>query len=352
MSRAEEDFLEEDDISVEGDELFVHHQFKADKGQKPLRVDKFLSNFLENTTRNKIQKAADAGCIYVNGLPVKSNHRVKAGDDVAVVLSYAPRQIELIPQNIPLNILYRDEDVVVLNKQAGLVVHPGHGNYTGTLVNALIYLFQHLPIGTNTDERPGLVHRLDKNTSGVMVIAANENAMSHLAKQFFDRTTDREYIAIVWGDIKEDNGTITGHIGRSPKDRKVMTIFPDGKHGKHAVTHYRVLERFGYVTVVACKLETGRTHQIRAHFKYLGHPLFNDEEYGGNQILKGTHFAKYKQFIANCFEVCPRHALHAKSLGFTHPGTGERLLFNTDLPEDMQTLLEKFRGYTAQRNEE
>jgi 23S rRNA pseudouridine1911/1915/1917 synthase len=348
----EEDELIDDLEQIEQDELFVHHRFVADKGQKPLRVDKYLMNFLENATRNKVQKAADAGCIHVNKEPVKSNHRVKAGDEVTVVFTYAPRHIELIAENIPLEILYRDEDIVIINKQAGLVVHPGHGNYSGTLVNALMFLFQNLPTGTNTEERPGLVHRLDKNTSGVMVIAANEKAMSHLAKQFFDRTTDREYFAIVWGDLKEDAGTITGHIGRSLKDRKVMSVFADGKHGKHAVTHYRVLERFGYVTVVACKLETGRTHQIRAHFKYLGHPLFNDEEYGGDKILKGTHFTKYKQFIANCFGVCPRHALHAKSLALTHPRTSERLQFSTELPQDMRLLLDKFRGYTALRNVE
>jgi len=347
----EEDLIDDLDQS-EQDELFVHHRFVADKGQNPLRVDKFLMNFLENATRNKVQKAADAGCIHVNNEPVKSNHRVKAGDEVTVVFTYAPRQVELIAENIPLEILYRDEDLVIINKQAGLVVHPGHGNYSGTLVNALIYLFQNLPTGTNTIERPGLVHRLDKNTSGVMTIAANEHAMSHLAKQFFDRTTDREYLAIAWGDVKEETGTITGHIGRSLKDRKVMSVFPDGKYGKHAVTHYRVLERFGYVTVVACKLETGRTHQIRAHFKHLGHPLFNDEEYGGNKILKGTHFTKYKQFIANCFSICPRHALHAKSLALTHPRTGERLQFETELPQDMQQLLEKFRGYTSLRSAE
>lgn len=344
-----DELLELNDDQNEQDELFEHHRLVAEGGQKPLRVDKFLTNFLEKTSRNKIQKAADAGCILVNGTAVKSNYKVKAGDVVSIVLSYPPRNTEIIPENIPLNILYRDSDVIVINKQAGLVVHPGVGNHSGTLVNALVYLFNELPVGHGED-RPGLVHRLDKNTSGIMVIASNEYAMSHLAKQFFNRTTDREYIAIVWGDVKEDQGTITGHIGRSLRNRQVMDIFPDGSHGKHAVTHYRVLERFGYVTIVACKLETGRTHQIRAHFKYIGHPLFNDEEYGGDRILKGTNHAKYQQFIKNCFEICNRHALHAKLLAFDHPTKKERMVFDSELPEDMQQLLERFRTYTSARN--
>jgi 23S rRNA pseudouridine1911/1915/1917 synthase len=257
-----------------------------------------------------------------------------------------PREYELVPEEIPLDILYRDEQVIVLNKQAGLVCHPGHGNYSGTLVHGLAYLAENLPVGKSGDERPGLVHRLDKNTSGVMVVAASEHAMSHLAKQFFDRTTRREYVAIVWGNVKEDEGTITGHIGRSLRDRLQMAVFEDGSEGKHAVTHYKVLQRFGYVTVVSCRLETGRTHQIRAHMKYLGHPLFNDERYGGDKILKGTTFTKYKQFISNCFKACPRHALHAKSLGFIHPTTGEPQFFESVIPEDMREVIERFENYT------
>lgn len=341
---------EERDFQDVEEELYEHHRFVADKGQKPYRVDKFLFNFLENTSRNKIQQAARAGNILVNNGSVKPNYKVKPGDVVQVVLSFPPREIEIIPEDIPLEILYRDDHVVVLNKQPGMVVHPGYGNYTGTLVNALTFLFDNLPAGSQQD-RPGLVHRLDKNTSGVMVVAANEFAMAHLAKQFFDRTTDRQYIALVWGDVKEDSGTIEGNIGRSLKDRKVQEVFPEGNYGKHAVTHYEVLERFGYVTLVACKLETGRTHQIRVHFKHIGHPLFNDHEYGGDKILKGTKFNKYKQFIDNCFEICPRQALHARSLGFTHPKTGERMRFETDIPEDMQNVIDKFRTYVQSRRD-
>jgi 23S rRNA pseudouridine1911/1915/1917 synthase len=330
------------------EELYEHHRFVADKGQNPLRVDKFLLNFLENTSRNKIQIAAKAGSIRVNEKPVKSNYKVKADDIVQVVFPHAPRQLEIIPQDIPVPIVYRDADVIVVNKPPGLVVHPGYGNYKGTLVNALLHIMQTLPMGS-ADDRPGLVHRLDKNTSGIMVAAGTELAMTSLAQQFFDRTTEREYIALVWGDVEEDEGTIIGNVGRSLKNRKVMSVFPEGDYGKHAVTHYKVLERFGYVTKVACKLETGRTHQIRVHMKYLGHPLFNDNEYGGDKILKGTSFTKYKQFIANCFSICPRHALHAKSLGFTHPSTKEFMRFNSELPDDMTAVIEKFRAYTHKR---
>ena len=339
--------MDEQHDSTSNDELYVHHSFTADKGQNPLRVDKFLFNFLEDTSRSRIQKAADAGSIHVNGLPVKSNYKVKAGDTVELVLADPPRDSEIVPENIPLDLLYRDEHVIVVNKEAGLVCHPGHGNYTGTLVHALAYLAENLPVGSSGEERPGLVHRLDKNTTGVMVVAASELAMSHLAKQFYDRTTQREFSAIVWGNVKEDEGTITGHIGRSLSDRLQMAVFEDGSEGKHAVTHYKVLQRFGYVTVVSCKLETGRTHQIRVHMKYLGHPLFNDERYGGDKILKGTTFTKYKQFIINCFKACPRHALHAKSLGFTHPKTGEQHRYESVLPEDMQEVIRKFDSYTS-----
>lgn len=334
----------------ENEELYEHFRFEADKGQKPLRVDKFLHNFMENTSRNRIQTAADQGAVRVNGIPVKSNYKVKPDDVVTIVLSYPPTEIELVAEDIPLNVLYQDDDVMVLNKEQGMVVHPGYGNHHGTLVNALLHLFDNLPTA-NGERRPGLVHRLDKNTSGIMVVAVTETALNHLANQFFERTTDREYVAIVWGEVKEDEGTITGHIGRSLKNRKVMSVFPEGEYGKHAVTHYKVIERLGYVTVVSCKLETGRTHQIRAHFQYIGHPLFNDPEYGGDKILKGTLFTKYKQFIQNCFEACPRHALHAKSLAFDHPETGERLRFDSEVPEDMQTVIQKFRTYTQSRHE-
>ncbi len=334
----------------DNDDLFEHHKFVADKGQKPLRVDKFLNNFMLNTSRNRIQTAVDDGSVLVNGEVVKSNHKIKPGDEVTIVLSYPPTEIELIAEDIPLNVVHQDDQVMVLNKEAGMVVHPGYGNHSGTLVNALLHLFENLPTA-NGERRPGLVHRLDKNTSGIMVVAITENALNNLAKQFFDRTTDREYIAVVWGEVKEDEGTITGHIGRSLKNRKIMTVFPDGEYGKHAVTHYKVLERLGYVTVVSCKLETGRTHQIRAHFQYLGHPLFNDPEYGGDKILKGTLFTKYKQFVQNCFDACPRHALHAKRLAFDHPTNGKRLEFDSEIPEDMQTVIQKFRGYTQSRQD-
>ncbi len=334
---------------IESDELFEHHRITAASGQKPLRVDKFLFNLIENTSRNKIQKAADAGSIQVNGIAVKSNYKVKAHDVVSVVLSHPPREIEILGEDIPLDIVYQDNELIILNKQAGLVVHPGYGNYTGTLVNALTYIIEQLPKGS-TSERPGLVHRLDKNTSGIMVVALSEFSMAHLAKQFFDRSTERTYHALVWGDFKEEEGTIDVPIGRSFKDRKVMDTFPEGDYGKHAVTHYRVLERFGYVTLVECKLETGRTHQIRIHMKSIGHPIFNDPEYGGDQILKGTRFAKYQQFIQNCFGICPRHCLHAKTLGLTHPTTHERLFFDSELPQDMAQLLEKWRAYSSGRN--
>lgn len=332
--------------SVEEEELYEHYRFDADKGQQPLRVDKFLMNFIENATRNKIQQAAKAGNILVNDEPVKQNYRVKSGDVVRVVLSYPPKENVVIPQDIPVDIVYEDESVLVVNKAPGMVVHPGHGNYSGTLVNALKYHFDNLPSMTAELERPGLVHRIDKETSGLLVIAKTESAMEQLAKQFFNRTTRRLYIAVVWGNIEGDEGTIVGHIGRNPANRMQMSVFEDESQGKHAVTHYKVLERLGYVTVVECKLETGRTHQIRAHMKHIGHTLFNDERYGGNQILKGTTFTKYKQFVQNCFLVCPRQALHAKTLGFKHPVTGENMDFECPLPEDMSQLLEKWRTYS------
>ena len=335
--------------SENSNDLFEHYDFKASSGQAPLRVDKFLMNFIENASRNKIQKAAENGNILVNDIAVKSSHKVKAGDRVSVVYSYPKQTNELIPQDIPINIHYEDDDLLIVNKEAGMVVHPGFGNYDGTLVNALAFHFENLP-NKSTENRPGLVHRIDKNTSGILVIAKNDNSMLKLSKKFEERDLNRLYIALVWGDLKNESGTITGHIGRSLKNRKIMSVFPDGEYGKNAITNYRVVERFGYVTMVECKLETGRTHQIRAHFKHIGHPLFNDPEYGGDAILKGTTFTKYKQFIQNCFKICPRQALHAKSLEFKHPTTDKLMSFESDLPEDIALLVEKWRNYSINQN--
>jgi len=333
-----------DTSEIAQDELFEHYRFKASKGQEPLRVDKFLMNFIENATRNKIQQAAKQGHIWVNGAQVKQNYRVKAGDEVKVLFEHPPYEFLLTPEDIPLDIVFEDDHVLVVNKVAGMVVHPGHGNYSGTLVNALVHHFKNLP--NNTSGRPGLVHRIDKDTSGLLVIAKTDDAMTHLAQQFFDKSTEREYLALVWGNVKEDEGTIEGHLARNPKNRLQMMVFPDGDQGKEAITHYRVLERLGYVTLVSCRLETGRTHQIRVHMKYLGHTLFNDGRYGGDKILKGTTFSKYKQYVDNCFKILPRQALHAKTLGFIHPKTGEKLQFNSELPEDMTACIEKWRNYS------
>lgn len=326
------------------DELFEHFRFDVPKGQLLLRIDKFLMNLIPNATRNKIQNAATAGDIYVNDVPVKSNYRVKPLDVVRIMLKHPPFENRVDPENIPLDIVYEDDTLLLINKPANFVVHPGHGNYTGTLVNALAYHFDNLPM--NSSERPGLVHRIDKDTTGLLVIAKTEVAMTHLAKQFEAKTSEREYVAMVWGTVKEDEGTIEGNIARHLKDRMQMSVFEDPTIGKHAVTHYKVLERFGYVTLVSCILETGRTHQIRVHMKHIGHPIFNDERYGGNLILKGTTFTKYKQFIDNCFKVLPRQALHAKTLGFIHPTTGEMMRFDTELPQDMQECIEKWRNYS------
>jgi len=329
------------------DDLYEHFRFVADKGQQPLRVDKYLMNKIENVTRNKIQKAAADGNIYVNNKVVKSNYKVKANDLVTVMFEHPPYEFLLVPENIPLDISHEDEAVVVVNKPAGMVVHPGHGNYNGTLINALTYHFENLP--NNSSNRPGLIHRIDKDTSGLLVIAKTEEAMTHLAKQFFNKTTEREYVALVWGNVDDDEGTIEGHIGRHPKNRLQNTVF-EGEEaeikGKPAVTHYKVLERLGYVTLVSCRLETGRTHQIRVHLKHIGHTLFNDERYGGDAILKGTHFSKYKQFVENCFKVLPRQALHARTLGFEHPSTGTKMQFEAPIPEDMINCLEKWRNYS------
>ncbi len=333
-----------DDDDERDDDLYEHHRIIADKGQEPLRIDKFLMNRLEGASRNRIQQVATNDLLLVNGKPVKVNYKVKPGDEITIMLTTPQREFSLDPENIPLDVVYEDESLVVINKQPGLVVHPGSGNYTGTLVNALLYHFDNLPVKDN-ESRPGLVHRIDKNTSGLMVIAKTETAMTQLAKQFFDHSIQRRYVALVWGDVVEEEGTIEGNIGRDLRYRKQMDVFPEGDHGKTAITHYKVLERFGYVTLVECRLETGRTHQIRVHMRYLGHPLFNDDTYGGDRIVKGTVYTKYKQFIDNCFKLCPRHALHAKLLGFVHPKTGQHMLFESPLPEDMEAVVEKWRTY-------
>ncbi|WP_289061900.1 RluA family pseudouridine synthase [uncultured Zobellia sp.] len=325
------------------DELFEHHRVVASKGQVPLRVDKFLMNFIEYATRNKIQQSAKNGHIWVNGTIVKQNYKVKPNDEVKVLFEHPPHEFLLVPEDIPIDVVYEDDVLLVVNKPAGMVVHPGHGNYSGTLINALLHHTKDLP--NNSNERPGLVHRIDKDTSGLLVVAKTEAAMTHLAKQFFDKTSEREYVALVWGNVQDDEGTIEGNIARNPKNRLQMQVFPDGEEGKEAVTHYSVTERLGYVTLVSCKLETGRTHQIRVHMKYIGHTLFNDERYGGDKILKGTTFTKYKQFVDNAFKILPRQALHAKTLGFVHPVTGKMMRFDSEIPEDMVECIEKWRHY-------
>lgn len=337
--------IEELEPIDENSELYEHHRIVVDPGQELTRIDKFLFGKLSHVSRNKIQQAAKAESILVNDKPVKSSYKIRPADIISIVLPHPPREVEIVPEKIDLDIIYEDADVMVLHKPAGLVVHPGHGNYTGTMLNGLANYFkesaQHIENGFGY-----LVHRIDKDTSGLILVAKNEMAQTKLAKQFFDHTVERTYEALVWGDVSEESGTITGHIGRSLKDRRQMSVFPDGDFGKEAVSHYKVLERFGYITLVQCNLETGRTHQIRAHFKYLGHPLFNDARYGGDMILKGTTFTKYKQFVQNAFKVLPRQALHARTLGFTHPGTGKKMQFTSDLPLDMDTAIDKWRKYT------
>jgi len=333
----------------ESQEMFEHHRIIADPGQTPIRIDKFLFNRIVNVSRNKIQNAAKAGTILVNDKPVKSNYKIRPEDVISVVLSHPPRELNILAEDIPIEVIYEDKDVIVVNKPAGMVVHPAHANYSGTLLNALAGYFQKEGRGEVENGFGYLVHRIDKDTTGLLLVAKNELAQTIIAKQFFDHSVERVYQAIVWGDFDEESGTIEGNIGRHPKDRREMTVFKDGSSGKPAVSHYKVLEPLGYVTVVECRLETGRTHQIRAHFRFIGHPLFNDERYGGNLILKGTTFTKYKQFVQNCFKILPRQALHAKTLGFTHPTTGEKLFFDTDLPEDMQSVIDKWRLYAANR---
>ena len=327
--------------------LFEHFSFQVDKGQTPLRIDKFLMNFVENATRTKIQAAAKNGSIKVNGVVVKSNYKVKPLDDIRVLFEYPPHENLLIAENIDLDIVYEDDDLVVVNKPAGMVVHPGHGNYSGTLINALIYHFENLP--KNSSNRPGLVHRLDKDTSGLLVIAKNDESMVHLSNQFAEKISQREYVALVWGNVADESGKIDNYIGRNPKNRLQNIVLDDDKieNGKRAITNYEVLSRMNYVSLVKCTLETGRTHQIRVHMKHIGHTLFNDERYGGDSILKGTTFTKYKQFVENCFKLLPRQALHAKTLGFIHPKTGKFMQFDSELPNDFQSCIEKWENYVA-----
>ncbi|MCL2289591.1 MAG: RluA family pseudouridine synthase [Bacteroidetes bacterium] len=335
----------------EKDELYEHYKFTVDRGQELMRMDKYLLNLIQNTSRSKIQYAAKAGCILVNGTPEKQNYKVKPGDEITILMPSPPRDIEIIAEDIPLEVPYEDEDLIIINKPAGLVVHPAYGNYTGTLVNALTYRFQNQLTKDGEPIRPLLVHRIDKNTSGIMVVAKNEEAQMKIAREFSNHTIERKYWALVWGDFDEEQGTIIANVGRNLKDRLIMDTFPtDSEYGKYAVTHWKVLERFGYVTLLECQLETGRTHQIRVHLKSTGHPLFSDETYGGDQIIKGTTFTKYKQFVKNCFELMPRQALHAKQLGLIHPTTGKPIFFDSELPADFAAVLEKWRNYARHKD--
>jgi len=338
--------FEEDEIGGE-QELYEHFRFVVDKGQAITRVDKYLVNCMANTSRNRIQDAADSGNILANGKSVKSNYKAKPNDVISIVMAYPPNEFEIILQDIPINVVYEDDDILLINKQPNLVVHPGFGNFDGTLLNAVAWHLKDVPGFDANDSRIGLVHRIDKDTSGLILIAKTPEAKTHLGKQFFDKTTQRRYHALVWGNVKEDEGTIIGALARDPRDRMLFTVFPEGENplAKHAVTHYKVLERMAYVTLVECRLETGRTHQIRVHMKHIGHTLFNDERYGGHIILKGNTTARYKAFVKNCFFLCPRQALHAKTLGFVHPRTGEFMHFDSELPTDMQELIEKWRDY-------
>lgn len=329
--------------------LFEHYRFKVDQGQTLLRIDRYLTNRITNASRSRLQAAANAGNILVNGVAVKPNYRVKPGDEILIVLDFPRRELVIIPEDIPLNIVYEDDQLLVINKQPGLVVHPGHGNYTGTLVNALAFHYRNLPLFAENDLRMGIVHRIDRDTSGLLVVAKTELAKNRLSLQFYKKTTRRKYTALVWGVPKENEGTITGNIGRSLKDRQIFIVFPEGEHGKPAVTHYRILEPLGYVSLIECTLETGRTHQIRVHMKYLGHPVFNDATYGGNQVLRGTTFTKYRQFVANCFSIMPRQSLHARTLGFRHPVTGQEMSFEAPLPADFEMVIMKWRNYLHNR---
>ena len=345
----EESVKDNPDIEDNNDDLYERFSIIIDKGQEQLRIDKFLVNRIEGATRNKVQKAINSGMVLVNETPVKSNYKVKPFDAFIVYSDMSPEDTSVVPEKMDLNIVYEDADLMIINKPAGMVVHPGSGNYTGTLLNGVSYYLQQQNPNLSEDTLPrfGLVHRIDKNTSGLLVLAKTDKAMRHLAKQFFDHTTSRKYVALAWGDIKDDEGTIVAHVGRNLRFRKLFEAYPEGDHGKEAITHYKVIERFGYVTLVECILETGRTHQIRVHMKYLGHPLFNDDFYGGDKIVKGTVYTKYKQFVDNCFTICKRQALHAKTLGFIHPTTGEQMFFETQLPADMEQVIEKWRKYAG-----
>ncbi len=336
------------EIQDNSDELYERFSITIDKGQEPLRIDKFLSNRIEGATRNKLQQAINHDVVLVNGKAVRPNYKVKPGDNIIIYSDMSPEETDVVPEKIDLNIAYEDNDLLLINKPAGMVVHPGSGNYSGTLLNGVAYYLQQQNPSISEEVLPrfGLVHRIDKNTSGLLILAKTDKAMRHLAKQFFDHTINRKYVALVWGDVQKDEGTIIAHVGRHLRFRKLFEAYPEGDHGKDAITHYRVLERFGYVTLVECILETGRTHQIRVHMKHIGHPLFNDDFYGGDKIVKGTVYSKYKQFVENCFQICQRQALHAKTLGFVHPSTGENMFFDTDLPEDIAQVIEKWRKYT------
>lgn len=342
----------EEELS-ESEELYEKLSIVIDKGQEPLRIDKFLMNRIEGATRNKIQQAIEDELVLVNEKPIKNNYKIKAGDKIIIYDSNSPESSEIIPQDIPLNIVYEDDDLMVINKPVGMVVHPGSGNPDNTLINAVAYHLKHNCPEIDESELPrfGLVHRIDKNTSGLLVLAKKQKVMSDLAKQFFNHTVHRRYVALVWGNFEEQEGTITGHVGRHQRFRKLFTTYPEGDHGKDAITHYKVLENFNYVTLVECRLETGRTHQIRVHMQYIGHPLFNDDFYGGDRIVKGTVYTKYKQFVDNCFTICPRQALHAKELGFVHPVTKKEMLFTSELPDDMEQVIEKWRRYSQFKNE-
>lgn len=353
---ADEDLFDDDLLDLDNSdsvpsEKFEHFHYVVDKGARPVRIDKYLVNCMADISRNRIQMAAEAGSVIVNGKPVKSNYKVHPFDEVSIQMSYPPNEFEIVPQDIPIDVVYEDDSLLVVNKQPGLVVHPGFGNFDGTLLNAIAYHLKDNPNFDVNDPNLGLVHRIDKDTSGLLLIAKTADAKSKLAKQFFLKTTHRRYQTLLWGNFEEDEGTVDGNIGRDPHDRLRMAVFsPDSEVGKHAVTHYKVLERFGFVTLVECRLETGRTHQIRAHMRSIGHPVFSDERYGGDEILWGLHTSKYKSFVNNCFAVCPRQALHAKELGFTHPVTGEFMLFDSELPSDMKSLIDKWRRYVASNN--
>ena len=342
--------MDKENDHIDSEELFEHYRIEADAGQKALRIDKFLVNRIDNTSRTRIQNAALAGNILVNNSPVKPNYKIKPGDVIQIVLAHPPRETEILPEDIPLDISYEDESLLIVNKEAGMVVHPGTGNYTGTLVNALMYHLMDIPLFKSGEQRPGLVHRIDKNTSGLLVIAKNELALNNLARQFYEHSTGRKYTAIVWGNPGE-KGTVTGNIGRSLRNRTLMQVYEDGHEGKPAITHYRLIQDLSYVSLVECELETGRTHQIRVHMSYIKHPLFNDPDYGGDKILRGTTFTKYQQFIRNCFNILPRQALHARYLSFNHPVSGVRMEFESELPDDMSRVIEKWRKYTAGRDE-